>query len=68
MDIKMQEMDGLAATRQIIANYPQARVVIVTNYDDSDMREAAHDAGACAYVVKDNLLAVRQIIGSPQMH
>ena len=62
MDIKMKEMDGLAATREIKAAFPQARVVIVTGYDDPRLREAAHSAGASAYVHKENLLTLRQIL------
>jgi two-component system, NarL family, response regulator LiaR len=64
MDIMMKGMDGLAATRKIKASYPDARIVIVTSYDDVDLRAAARSAGACEYVTKDNLLKVRQILGS----
>jgi CheY-like chemotaxis protein len=64
MDIMMKEMDGLAATQQIKAFYPQARIVIVTGYDDVELRAAAQSAGACEYVTKDSLLKVRQILGS----
>lgn len=62
MDIKMKEMDGLLATRQIKAAFPEARVVIVTGFDDAKLREAALSAGACAYVSKGNLLELRQIL------
>ncbi len=62
MDIKMKEMDGLMATRQIKAAFPEARVIVVTGYDDARLREAAHAAGACAYVHKENLLELRQIL------
>jgi CheY-like chemotaxis protein len=62
MDIKMKEMDGLAATRQIKAVFPEARIIIVTGHDDARLREAAHRAGACAYVNKENLLELRQIL------
>ena len=46
MDIKMPEMDGITATRQLKAAYPEARVLIVTDYDDADLRESAREAGA----------------------
>lgn len=62
MDIKMKELDGLAATRQIKSVFPSARIVIVTGYDDIRLREAAWIAGACAYVHKENLLELRQIL------
>jgi len=56
MDIEMKAMDGITATRHIKAADPSARVIIVTDYDQPDLRQAAHEAGACGYVVKDNLL------------
>ena len=39
------------------------RIVIVTDYDDAKLRRAARDAGACAYVLKDDLLELRRISG-----
>lgn len=59
MDIELGVMNGIAATRQIIENHPTAKVVMVTNYDDPEMREAAARAGACGYVLKENLLELR---------
>src|SRR6266550_7412373 len=50
MDIEMKEMDGITATKQILAAWPQARVCILTHYDDAKLREAARRAGACEYV------------------
>ena len=65
MDIEMKTLDGISATRQIKAAFPDARVVIVTEYDNADWRFEASDAGACGYVLKENLLDVRRILGSP---
>jgi two-component system, chemotaxis family, chemotaxis protein CheY len=64
MDIEMKNTDGLTATRQIKTMFPEAKVMIVTNYDDAELREAARSAGACEYVVKENLLDVRRILSS----
>jgi two-component system response regulator DegU len=55
MDIRMEPTDGLAATASITQQHPEARVCIVTNFDDQDLREAARSAGACGYVTKDRL-------------
>ncbi len=65
MDIEMKNMDGLTATRQIKAAFPDARIVIVTEYDHLDWREEARRAGACGYVLKENLSEVRGILQSP---
>ena len=55
MDIKMQRIDGIAATRAIRGESPGARVVIITQYNDDQLRAAAREAGAFAYVLKDDL-------------
>ena len=65
MDIKMNRMDGLAATREIVSADPGAKVMIVTAYDDAELREASRRAGACAYVVKENMMSLRRILGQP---
>ena len=62
MDIEMPRMDGIAATRQIIAACPAAKVVIVTRHDDDQMRETARQAGACGYVLKENLFDLRRLL------
>jgi len=62
MDIQMKLMDGITATRQIKAADPAARVIIVTDYDQADLREAAKEAGAIGYVVKDNLLDLVSVL------
>jgi CheY-like chemotaxis protein len=62
MDIRMPEMDGITATRGIKASYPEARVCIVTDYDDLELRQAAREAGAEGYVVKEDLLMLRQVL------
>lgn len=60
MDIRMKDVDGLTATQQITRVWPSARVLMVTAHADQDLREAAHYAGACGYVAKDNLLEIRK--------
>ena len=64
MDIRMPRMDGLAATRQILGIHPLAKIVIVTDYDDDALREAAREAGACGYVLKLDLLELAPLIRS----
>lgn len=62
IDIRMDEMDGITATRRIVAENPNARIIIVTNYDDADFRRDAAEAGAFAYVTKDDLSLLNRII------
>lgn len=62
MDINMEIMDGLTATREIIKRCPGAKIAIVTNYTEKEFREEAQNAGAIAYVLKDNLSELKQII------
>lgn len=62
MDWEMKRMNGLTAMRQIIGKYPQARVLMFTQYDDKELREAARKAGASGFVLKENLLDLRRLI------
>ena len=62
MDIDLPGQDGITATRQLLATEPAARVLIVTSYDDADLRQSAAAAGACGYVLKNNLFDLRQIL------
>jgi CheY-like chemotaxis protein len=64
MDVRMPRIDGLTAMKQIRQFDPAARVVIVTAYDDGALRSAAQEAGSCAYVLKENLLDLAQIVSS----
>jgi len=53
MDLRMPGMDGVAATRAIIAAHPDARIVALTSFDgDADIYRAL-DAGAFGYLLKD---------------
>ncbi len=62
MDIDLPHVDGLTAVRLIIAEYPDAKILMVTNYDDKDMRQAADEAGARGFILKENLIAVRSFL------
>ena len=54
MDLEMPgAMDGVAATRAIMANNPQTKVLILTSFSDRNRIVRALEAGAIGYVLKD---------------
>jgi DNA-binding NarL/FixJ family response regulator len=55
MDLRMPVMDGLAATRAILAEFPDARIVVLTTYDGDEDIYRALEAGAKGYLLKDML-------------
>ena len=65
MDLQMPRVGGLEATRRIRADFPDAQIIIVTQHDDPHWRTAATQAGACGYVLKENLLDVRGLLSQP---
>ena len=61
MDVRMPTMDGIAATREIVATAPATRVVILTTFEDDDYIFGALTAGASGFLLKrttpENLIA-----------
>jgi DNA-binding NarL/FixJ family response regulator len=53
MDLSMPEMGGVEATRLILSEQPDVRVLVLTSFSDRDSILGALDAGACGYVLKD---------------
>jgi DNA-binding NarL/FixJ family response regulator len=54
MDIRMPELDGLEATRRILAADPAARVLMLTTFDLDEYVYEALTAGASGFVLKDD--------------
>lgn len=52
MDLVMEEMDGVEATKLIIDQWPEAKIVIVTSFIDDDKVYPALEAGATSYILK----------------
>lgn len=52
MDVRMPGMDGLAATRAVLADAPETRVVILTTFDDDEYVYEAIRAGASGFLLK----------------
>ncbi|MFC9660342.1 response regulator [Nocardia sp. NPDC127606] len=58
MDLRMPGLDGVEATRQILAASPRAKVLVLTTFDDDEHLFPALSAGAAGYFVKDTEPAV----------
>lgn len=52
MDLVMKEMDGIEATKKIIENWPEAKIIIVTSFLDDEKVYPALEAGATNYLLK----------------
>jgi CheY-like chemotaxis protein len=53
MDVVMPQVDGIEATRQIMRDRPQTRVIGLSVHDSMVYAARMLDAGACAYLLKD---------------
>jgi len=66
MDLRMPVMDGLTATRAILGEDPNARIIVLTTYDGDEDIHRALAAGARGYILKDmmrtELLGVIQAV------
>lgn len=52
MDLVMNGMDGIQATREIIKQWPEAKIIIVTSFIDDEKVYPALEAGAASYMLK----------------
>ncbi len=53
MDVRMPVLDGVAATRQLNAEHPASRVIMLTTFDDDEYVFEGLRAGAAGYLLKD---------------
>lgn len=53
MDIRMPQVDGVAATRQIRQRFPRTHVIMLTTFDDNEYVFEGLRAGAVGYLLKD---------------
>ena len=57
MDLVMDVMDGIEATQKIMADWPQAKIIIVTSFLDDEKVYPAMEAGASSYLLKTSSAA-----------
>jgi DNA-binding NarL/FixJ family response regulator len=53
MDLEMPQLDGIEATRRIVAELPGTAVLVLTSFSDRVRIVGALEAGACGYLLKD---------------
>jgi NarL family two-component system response regulator LiaR len=53
MDLMMPEMDGIAATRAILADYPDIKIIAMTSFEEEELVQGVLAAGAISYLLKN---------------
>jgi NarL family two-component system response regulator LiaR len=53
MDLMMPEMDGIAATRAILADCPEIKIIAMTSFEEEELVQGVLAAGAISYLLKN---------------
>ncbi|MEM9137286.1 MAG: response regulator transcription factor [Cyanobacteria bacterium P01_F01_bin.42] len=66
MDVRMPVVDGVAATKQICADFPEVKILVLTTFDDSEYVQQAMRWGAKGYLLKQTpinelVIAIRAV-------
>ena len=66
MDVKMPKMDGITAVREIRRRNPDAKIIMLTTYNEKKYVQGAIEEGAVGYILKDTpisevVLAIRAV-------
>jgi DNA-binding NarL/FixJ family response regulator len=56
MDIAMPEMGGIPATRAILEQYPQVKIIMLTSYPEDELIQASLQAGAMGFLLKNSTI------------
>ncbi len=69
MDLIMEEMDGIEATKKILAEYPNIKIIIITSYIDKKQIIPALEGGALSYLLKtskaeDIVIAIKRAMNN----
>jgi DNA-binding NarL/FixJ family response regulator len=52
MDVRMSDLDGISATREVLAQFPEVKIVILTTFEQDDYIFGALNAGASGFLLK----------------
>ena len=55
MDITMRGKDGLSASKEILAKYPEAQIIVLTMLKEDDYKTIAQNLGIKGFLLKDDL-------------
>lgn len=61
MDIKMERVDGIKATKEILKENPAAKIVIVSHFADKETQREAISAGAKLFISKEYLTELTEV-------
>ena len=64
LDIRMKNVNGFKAAEELRKNFPEARFAIVSDYSDNQFRERASKLGAAAFISKENLFDLYDLVHS----
>ena len=62
MDIQMKSINGIKASEELKKQHPEAKIIIVTNFDEPQYRKMAARSGVSGFVLKDSLETIGAII------
>jgi len=62
MDYKMNGITGIETAKKIKENDADAKIIMVSQFEDGDMKKKAFDAGVFAYIAKEQLSTIKNII------
>jgi CheY-like chemotaxis protein len=62
MDWEMPRMNGITAVREIVGEFPEANICMVTAFEDEEIRRDAFSAGVVGFVLKDNLYEIEDLL------
>lgn len=68
MDVKLPGLDGFESTKALRKEYPDARILMVTAYDDVQFRRLSQSVGAVGFILKENILALRLMLENEMNH
>lgn len=64
LEFNLRPLNGLVVAQTIRGEFPTAKIVMVTNCDDPEVKARAQAIGVLSYILKDDLLEVRKLIRS----